>query len=135
MHLEEDVSLLAALLEHIGLAKTAVYGREWGGVRGVRLSIVAPKRVRHVVLESVFGRMDEKEYVRRMKADPNFQTQEWTASGWTWFFDGAYPTDGGGGTNLKGFKAKASILYPFSSRGKHDPSGRSMMVKFSMHYG
>ena len=125
-HLDSDVAVLLELCDWLGLAKPLLYGQDWGAVRAVRYKIANPKRASNLVLENRLNKMDEAQYKAKMKKDPNFALQEYTGP-WLWFFDGTFPKslDGSSlGNNVKGFKGKVLFLWPYHTKGKHDPPKR-----------
>ncbi|CAE7031595.1 unnamed protein product [Symbiodinium natans] len=122
-HLDSDVAILLELCDWLGLAKPVFYGRDWGAVRAVRYKMVHPKRAGNLVLENRLNKMDEAQYKAKVKKDPNFSLQEYMGP-WLWFFDGTFPKsfDGSGfGKNVKGFKGKVLFLWPYHTKGRHDP--------------
>ena len=125
-HLDADVSILLELLDWLGLAKPAFYGRDWGAVRAVRFKMAHPKRSGNLVLENRLNKMNEAQYKAKMKKDPNYALQEYMGP-WLWFFDGTFPKslDGSGiGNNVKGFKGNVLFLWPYHTKGRHDPPKR-----------
>ncbi|CAE7216005.1 KIF18A [Symbiodinium necroappetens] len=125
-HLDADVSILLELLDWLGLAKPAFYGRDWGAVRAVRFKMAHPKRSGNLVLENRLNKMSEAQYKAKMKKDPNYALQEYMGP-WLWFFDGTFPKslDGSGiGNNVKGFKGNVLFLWPYHTKGRHDPPKR-----------
>ena len=125
-HLDSDVAILLELLDWLGLAKPVFYGRDWGAVRAVKFKMAHPKRSGNLVLENRLNKMDEAQYKAKMKKDPNFALQEYMGP-WLWFFDGTFPKslDGSGvGNNVKGFKGNVLFLWPYHTKGRHDPPKR-----------
>eukprot|EP00438_Fugacium_kawagutii_P030620 Skav206076 [mRNA] locus=scaffold1771:207792:210526:+ [translate_table: standard] len=124
--LDSDVAILLELCDWLGLAKPLLYGRDWGAIRAVKYKMAHPKRAGNLVLENLVNKMDEKQYKARMKKDPNFALQEYMGP-WLWFYDGTFPKSLDGsvvGNNVKGFKGKVLFLWPYHSKGRHDPPPR-----------
>jgi len=127
--LESDIEVLSALLDWLGLAKPVIYGRDWGAIRAIRFKICHPKRVERLVCEEFVSKLDEKEYKKMAKTDV-FKTMG--MGYFMWFWDGTFPTSGDlkPGNNMKGYKGKAILLWPFHMNGRHDAKKRNAtMVK------
>ena len=127
--LDADVQVLIGLLDWLGIAQPVIYGRDWGAIRACKFKIRHPKRAAVLVLEECSGKIDEKEYKARIKADPRMCFGAMGGS-WLWFTDGTFPKtmDGKRGKNLQGLKGKIVLLFPLSSNGKHDPKGKSSWI-------
>ena len=122
-HLDSDVAVLLELCDWLGLAKPVFYGRDWGAIRAVRYKIVNPQRAGNLILENRSNKLNEAQYKARMKKDPNFALQEHMGP-WLWLYDGAFPKSLDGtvvGNNVKGFKGKVLLLWPYQTKGRHDP--------------
>eukprot|EP00746_Dinoflagellata_sp_MGD_P019261 gnl/MRDRNA2_/MRDRNA2_14474_c0_seq1.p1 gnl/MRDRNA2_/MRDRNA2_14474_c0~~gnl/MRDRNA2_/MRDRNA2_14474_c0_seq1.p1 ORF type:complete len:278 (+),score=57.34 gnl/MRDRNA2_/MRDRNA2_14474_c0_seq1:34-834(+) len=132
--IEADVTALIALLDWLGLAQPVIYGRDWGAIRACKFKLRHPKRAVQLVLEDFSSKINEMEYKRRMKNDPGYC--EFNQS-FLWFFDGTVPKtmDGTPGKNMQGFKGKVKLLWPMCSKGRHDPNGRSGILKVAEMFG
>eukprot|EP00929_Paragymnodinium_shiwhaense_P029291 TRINITY_DN16815_c0_g1_i2.p1 TRINITY_DN16815_c0_g1~~TRINITY_DN16815_c0_g1_i2.p1 ORF type:complete len:1107 (+),score=237.16 TRINITY_DN16815_c0_g1_i2:88-3321(+) len=123
--LEEDCKKLLALLDWLGVSKPAVYGRDWGGVQAIKFKILHPARVGALILENRRDRFDEKEYKAMMKKDPGCMMRLYGFQTFAWILDYTWPKDfnkGPAGANFKGFKGKATLLFPFQSCGTERPA-------------
>merc|ERR1712048_655424 len=135
--IESDASVLLELFDWVGLAQPLIYGRDWGAMRAIKFKILHPKRAGKLVLHNVRNHIDEVEYKKRMKKDPGYAMQEWMGP-FLWCFDSTFPKnlDGKPGKNMKGFKGKVSLLWPYQTKGKADPKGRlSAAGKIADMYG
>jgi len=125
--LDGNMAMLGELVDWLGVAGAVVYGRDWGGIQATKLKILHSKRVKHVVIEERSQKMDEKAYKAQMKKDPN---SAFGFGAFLWFYDGDYANLTSGkevklGKNMAGWKGKATFLWPFQNKGRHDPRGKS----------
>merc|ERR1712176_134239 len=135
--IESDASVLLELFDWVGLAQPLIYGRDWGAMRAIKFKALHPKRAGKLVLHNVRNHIDEVEYKKRMKKDPGYAMQEWFGP-FLWCFDSTFPKnmDGKPGNNMKGFKGKVSLLWPYQTKGKAEKNGKSSAVgKMAEMYG
>jgi len=126
--IEEDVGVLVALLDWLGVAKPVIYGRDWGAIRACRFKICHPKRVKHLVLEEFATKLGPREFKELQTKDAM------RAAGcgyFMWIWDGVFPSNGDWkpGKNMEGFKGKATLLWPFQTAGKHTPQLKGWTAK------
>eukprot|EP00929_Paragymnodinium_shiwhaense_P040585 TRINITY_DN21171_c0_g1_i2.p1 TRINITY_DN21171_c0_g1~~TRINITY_DN21171_c0_g1_i2.p1 ORF type:complete len:299 (+),score=57.65 TRINITY_DN21171_c0_g1_i2:125-1021(+) len=122
--LDGEVDMLLALLDWLGVAQAVVYGRDWGAIKAIKFKIRQPKRVRTLVLENRRDKLNESEYKSMIKRTPNHEMSQLGGNTFNWIFDFTIPKSMDSvplGANMRGFKGKSVLLFPFVCAGKHDP--------------
>ena len=110
---------LLALMDHLGVARAVLYGRDAGALVACALRVAQPKRVAALVIENRRERCDEAQFKKRMKKDPNYC---FGGYGGPWMMiAGAAMLDSSGGTTLKDLKklgGRIVLLWPQHKSGR-----------------